>query len=876
MNFAALAILASTVLAQASSPITGAVVDDRGKPVSGAEVVFSSGVARDGSVPIVAKTTTDETGRFRIEHPGASRRGGVLDGAIWAHKPGPGLGVVELIREDQPGRSHRLVLEPAQARHVTIRDADGKPIKGARIAPRVAETDQTSYLGATVPDVWLERLTAASDDKGIAALPGLTRRSELRSAWIAIPGGGSHIVMLPMQSAKDDAVTLTLGHPARLVGEVKRSSGGSVAGAEIEVWVRCGSPFGDQQAWYSIPARVMIDGGPIRTDALGSFKTSPALLIGSTYRVVVRAAGHSPSVSDWVTLKNESNSLQPIVVHPLRTISGRAVDRQGNPVAGVQIFEPAGGPFTTTDEAGLFKLEGARSGRWLLLARQAGFRFQGRLIDSTATQTIELVLSREHEQPDRMMATLPELLSLEESRALARRVIGPYLKEVTAKGDDPAKFRVLDIERWLNPAALLEQVQKTRFDYGFSADFLRGRAAVALVDVDSDEAAAIAETIVDPGRRAGTLVDLVDALPAKELPRKLALLDRAALQIRSAALTSNKLYQMGEVAERWLELGESAKAKVLFTEARKLVETLPPLKRGDAGSFAAHLARVEPAEALALVKDIMRERGRQRVLGNIASRLAFEHPAEAERALSLIEEPIWRIWCAPRICRRLARNDVARARRIAAGLPYPTERAYAWTFIADGLTGSDGTGASAALDQALREIDSIDLHDPYRRFDPNPAVSILPLVERIAPDRVAEVFWRAVALHAPGDDPRGDFGGDHPLVSEVMLLSRYDRDVAATLFEPVAAYVRSRPLRGDQDIKVAVHQALACLDPKNAVAVVESMPPARTLKIGEPGNYARYDLAEILAMPPARRWMRIWRDHAGCGTAMFEEVYREF
>ncbi len=194
-----------------------------------------------------------------------------------------------------------------------------------------------------------------------------------------------------------------------------------------------------------------------------------------------------------------------------------------------------------------------------------------------------------------------------------------------------------------------------------------------------------------------------------------------------------------------------------------------------------------------------------------------------------------------------------------------TERVYAWTFIAHGLVGTDSTAASAALEEALREIDSIDIHDPYRRFDANPAVSILPLVEQIAPERVAEVFWRGVALHAPGDDPRSDFGADYPLISEVMLFSRYDREVASTLFEPIAAYVRGRPLRGGQDIIVGVLHGLACLDPRNAIAVVESLPPARTLNIGEPTNYARYDLAELLAMPAERRWMRIWRFNAGCG-----------
>ncbi len=518
MNFLALVTLAYGLLAQPVAPIQGTVVDDQGKPVAGAEIALSPGVARDGSVSIVATTVTDLMGRFRVEDRGVFRSKLYREGAIWAHKPGLAIGVVELIREDQTDRTHRLVLEPSQARKITVRDAGGNAIKGARVAPRVLETDRTSYLGNSLPDDWLERLSTTTDESGVASLPALTRRIKLRSVRITIPARGGHFVTIPLASANDD-VTLTLGESSGLTGEIRDSSGKPIAGADVEVWVRCGSAFGDQQASYGIPERLRFDSGPIRTDALGSFKTAPVLLTGSTYRTVIRATGHSPAVSDWITLRRESNSLGPIIIRPLRTISGRVVDRQGNPVAGVRIFEPAGGPFTMSDEAGRFRLEGARSGRWFVLAHRAGFRFDGRMVDSAATEPIELILSREHERPGRIMATLPELISLEESRALARRLIAPYRKAATAKGDDAAKFRVLDIERWLNPAGLLEQVQKTRFDLGSSADFLRGRAALALAAQDPEEAAAIAETIADPGRRAGTLVDLVDALPATEKAR---------------------------------------------------------------------------------------------------------------------------------------------------------------------------------------------------------------------------------------------------------------------------------------------------------------------------------------------------------------------
>ena len=603
MNFLVLVSLASCLVAQPSAPIAGTVVDERGKAIAGALIAISPGVGRDGSVSILATTVTDLMGQFRVEDPGVARSNLYREGAIFAYKPGLGVGVVELIREDQPDRGHRVVLEPFQARKITIRDAGGNAINGARVATRVIEGDQTGYMGVTVPDDWVERLSVTTDANGLAALPGLTRRIKLRSVRVTIPGRGRHFVAIPLASAKDDTA-LVIRQLSGLAGAVRSHLGNPIAGADVEVWVRCGSAFGEQQASYGIPERVRFDSGPIRTDSLGSFKTPPLLLTGSTYRVVVRATGHSPVLSDWITLKTESNSLAPIIARPVRTILGRVVDRQGNPIPDVEIFGPAGGPFTTSDAAGRFRLEGARSGRWFLLAHKTGFQFHGRMVDSGATDPLELTLNRENALPERIMATLPEPISLEESRALARRLIGPYQKTATAKGDDAAKFRVLDIERWLNPAGLLEQVQNTRFDLGSSADFLRGRAALALAAADPEEAAAIAETIADPGRRAGALIDLVDALPAKEKPRKLALLDRAALQARSAGLSSNKLYQMGEAAERWLELGETAKAEALLAAGRKLAETLPPLKRRDAGSFSAHLARVEPGAALALAKDI--------------------------------------------------------------------------------------------------------------------------------------------------------------------------------------------------------------------------------------------------------------------------------
>jgi hypothetical protein len=243
--------------------------------------------------------------------------------------------------------------------------------------------------------------------------------------------------------------------------------------------------------------------------------------------------------------------------------------------------------------------------------------------------------------------------------------------------------------------------------------------------------------------------------------------------------------------------------------------------------------------------------------------------------LNQLDEPIWRFSAAPRICRRLARIDPARARRIAAALPIAAERAYAWAFLADGLAATDPKGAQHTLDHALHEIDCVDPRDSSRAAEVNPAVSILPLVERIAPERLAEVFWRAVALYPEVEDPRIDFGQDLASASEALLLARYDREVAATLFEPFAAYTRRLSLRNSSDINTTILLARAALDPRGGAALVESLPPARTLDIVDPANWARYSVAEQLAEPPERRWMSIWRFYSGRGIALFEEAYRD-
>ena len=60
---------------------------------------------------------------------------------------------------------------------------------------------------------------------------------------------------------------------------------------------------------------------------------------------------------------------------------------------------------------------------------------------------------------------------------------------------------------------------------------------------------------------------------------------------------------------------------------------------------------------------------------------------------------------------------------------------------------------------------------------------LLPIVEQIDPALVPELFWRVVATRPSTGNPRSV--GRLSSSALVMLLAWYDRNVAATLFEPI-------------------------------------------------------------------------------------------
>jgi hypothetical protein len=136
---------------------------------------------------------------------------------------------------------------------------------------------------------------------------------------------------------------------------------------------------------------------------------------------------------------------------------------------------------------------------------------------------------------------------------------------------------------------------------------------------------------------------------------------------RQAEDPAMRLIQLGQAAERLLDLGRRDQAVNVMDEGRRIAHELPNAAfAGYArGAFAEELAQIDLAAALELTKDLSDGLEFQRHHGNIAHELAAADPAEAERVLGMLRDDARRIMrdqYAVRVGYRMAPVDLDRAR----------------------------------------------------------------------------------------------------------------------------------------------------------------------------------------------------------------------
>ena len=420
-------LLVSTLLAQIDGgTVQGKVTDDHGKPVAGAQVVFHAPAPRESKVdPITLRATTNAEGLFRLVVP--SRPGlSIRRAMVWVFHPGLAIASMASLQE-LPGT---MVLHKAVPKTITIEGPDGRPVAGARISPRLVSLALRDTPIA-VPDSVAELRAVTTGPDGKATLDYLANGALLFAVRITAESIGTQDFQLIGSRDVDPGTTITLRlkPTTHLSGKVRNRAGEPIANQPVEIW------FKGTVRLEANPVR--FKNGQLLTSADGSFQTPDNLLVGSPYRIVVRAPGKKTILSDWITIGEKPRVLLPMIQRPLRAVSGRVVDRQGKPLVGIEVLQSGDGPERTSTRSiadGRFTLGGFPQGSVFLFARGEGFRFFGRLI-KPGDRDITVELTRTTERPAVEMRMLPDMIPLEESRALARRLLEPYLDDIENKSD---------------------------------------------------------------------------------------------------------------------------------------------------------------------------------------------------------------------------------------------------------------------------------------------------------------------------------------------------------------------------------------------------------------------------------------------------------
>ncbi len=173
---------------------------------------------------------------------------------------------------------------------------------------------------------------------------------------------------------------------------------------------------------------------------------------------------------------------------------------------------------SATDADGTFSLSGVSPGKTVVLAEHAGFWLQGWLVDPSAEREVgPLVLARTTEGLGPTVKPQANPIPPEESRALADRLLAPYLPEEAEEADQEAKLAVIASVAEFDLDRALELFKKQRFaNRVFSYLDAPFGLALKLAETDPARAEAMVESIRQIPSRADAYVRLAKALPVRE------------------------------------------------------------------------------------------------------------------------------------------------------------------------------------------------------------------------------------------------------------------------------------------------------------------------------------------------------------------------
>jgi carboxypeptidase family protein len=299
--------------------VAGAVVDERGAPVVGAEVRIEplelTIEELSGAMGWRARTAAD--GRFRL--PGL--RPGVRYRLIATHE---GFAPALAAGESGP-RPLRLVLLRGRAATGRVVDEEGRPVAGAQVELR-RSLPGGAYLGTKGPlDDSLYRARTGAD--GRFAVPHLT----LGRADLAVRAAGYRPFEAPALALSAPSRTVDLGsfaitHGEEITGRVTDPAGHPIPGAEVWEEVDVRELMRDNSASYLAAGPAAVSGPG------GAFALTGADPRGGDVKVC--RAGYITEMLSW---HGRPSGPLALVLHPAGRVEGRVVTPDGSPVAEARV-----------------------------------------------------------------------------------------------------------------------------------------------------------------------------------------------------------------------------------------------------------------------------------------------------------------------------------------------------------------------------------------------------------------------------------------------------------------------------------------------------------------------------------------------------------
>jgi hypothetical protein len=150
------------------------------------------------------------------------------------------------------------------------------------------------------------------------------------------------------------------------------------------------------------------------------------------------------------------------------------------------------------------------------MVEQTGFRLQGWLVDPPSRAELgSLTLVRASEAPGPVVKPMADPIPPDESRALADRLLEPYLHDPMENDNNEPKLAAISALMEFDLDRALDLLQNGKFrDADRLHQRIRESMAAKLAKKDLARAAAMVESIPDPLTKVCAVTGVVKALPA--------------------------------------------------------------------------------------------------------------------------------------------------------------------------------------------------------------------------------------------------------------------------------------------------------------------------------------------------------------------------